>query len=488
MINSEKSFNVHDYIDIFLNRKWFFLIPLIVVLFGTALYAFLTPKLYRSSTLVLVSAQKIPTELVKATVTSTVEERLASITQEILSRTRLERVVVEFNLYPDQLKSKPMESVVDLMRRDIQIDIPKKDKENYFTISYLGKDPKVVAQVTNKLASLFIEENLKIRAQQAQGTSEFLKSEMDLKKELVGRSQQEITNFKRRYINELPENRDANLKVLDQLQLNSQKIGENIRAAEDRKLIIENQLAGLAFPMTSTGLHSDSTREIAISSPVAAPSPQLVQLNRLKMNLEELRGKYTESHPDIIITKKKIEDLEKRVAGMESQSKDPSSNNFNVFQADRKKQLVQIDKDINRLKKEDEKMRALIASYQARIENTPIRELNMSAMNREFNNLNESYQTLVKKSADAQQAENLERRQKGEQFRIVDAARVPVKPYKPDIPKVLLIGLILGVGVGSGLTFIREQMDHSFRDSEDLEVTLGLQVLANIPKVDKKAA
>jgi polysaccharide chain length determinant protein (PEP-CTERM system associated) len=488
MINSQKSFNIHDYIDVFLNRKWFFFIPLVLVLFSTALYAFLTPKLYKSSTLVLVSPQKIPPDLVKATVTSTVEERLSSITQEILSRTRLELVVKEFNLYADKVNSMPMESVVELMRRDIEIDVPKREKETYFTISYFGKDPKVVSQVTNKLASLFIEENLKIRAQQSQGTSEFLKSEVNAKKVLVGRAVQEITDYKRRYINELPENRDANLKVLDQLQLSSQKTGEAIRAAEDRKLIIENQLAGLAFPMTSTGLHTDPTKETAISSPVTAPSPQMVQLNRLKMNLEELRGKYTESHPDIMITKKKIDDLEKKVASVETQAKDPSSEHFNVFQADRKKQLAQIDKEINRLKKEDEKVRAMIAVYQGRIENTPIRDLNMSSMNREFSNLNESYQTLLKKSAEAQQAENLERRQKGEQFRIADPARVPEKPYKPDIPKVLLIGLVLGIGVGLGLTYIREQMDRSFRDSDDLEVTLGLRVLANIPKVDKKAA
>lgn len=417
------------------------------------------------------------------------EDRLESISQEILSRTRLEKVIAEFKLYPERVKSKPMESIVGLMRKDIEIEFPKKEKEkNYFTISYIGKDPRLVAQVTNKLASLFIEENMKIREQQAQGTTDFLAAEVAAQKEKVAKAQQEITNFKKRYISELPENRDANLKVLEQLQLNSQKIGEAVRAAEDRKLIIENQLAGLAFPMTSTVLHSGSTRDVAISSPVTALSPQMNQLNQLKMNLEELRGKYTESHPDIIMTKKKIEDLEKRVAGMETQAKDPASDQFNVFQADRKKQLAMIDKEISRLKKEDERGRAMIAAYQARIENAPIRELGLSAMTRDFSNLNETYQVLTKKNTEAQQAENLEMRQKGEQFRIVDLARVPEKPFKPDRRKAVLIGLLLSIGAGLGMTFVREQMDRSFRDSEDLEVTLGLRVLANIPKVDKKAA
>jgi len=489
MINSQKSFNFYDYIDIFRKRIWYFIIPLVLVIMGTALYVLMAPKWYRSSTLVLVFPQKISQDYVKTTVTSTVEDRLASITQEILSRTRLEKIITEFNLYPNRVKSTPMETVVELMRKDIEIEFPKTEKEkNSFTISYIGKDPRLVVQVTTKLASMFIEENTKRREQQAQGTTEFLGAELKTQKEKVEKAQQAITIYKSRYINELPENRDANLKVFEQLQLNSQKIGEAVRAAEDRKLIIENQLAGLAFPMTSTVLHSGSTREVALPSPGAAPSPQRVQLNQLKMNLEEMRGKYTESHPDIIMTKKKIEDLEKRVAGMETQSKDPASDQFNVFQADRKKQLAMIDKEISRLKKEDEHGRAMIGAYQARIENAPIRELGLSAMTRDFSNLNETYQVLTKKNTEAQQAENLEMRQKGEQFRIVDPARVPEKPFKPDKSKALLIGLLLSIGAGLGMTFIREQMDRSFRDSEDLEVTLGLRVLANIPKVDKKAA
>ena len=489
MINSQKSFNFYDYIDIFRKRIWYFIIPLVLVITGTALYVLTAPKWYRSSTLVLVFPQKISEDYVKTTVTSTVEDRLASITQEILSRTRLEKIITEFNLYPNRVKSASMESVVELMRKDIEIDFPKTEKEkNSFTISYIGKDPRLVVQVTTKLASMFIEENTKRREQQAQGTTEFLGAELKTQKEKVEKAQQAITIYKSRYINELPENRDANLKVFEQLQLNSQKIGEAVRAAEDRKLIIENQLAGLAFTGTGASLHSDSTRELAISSPGIAPSPQVVQLNRLKLDLEELRGKYTESHPDIIATKKKIEDLEKRIARMETQAKDPASDQFNVFQSDRKKQLAMIDKEIIRLKKEDERVRAMIATTQARIENAPVRDLALSGVSREFNNLNETYQTLLKKSAEAQQAENLERRQKGEQFRVLDPARVPVKPYTPNIPKALLIGLVLGIGSGLGMTFIREQMDRSFRDSEDLEVTLGLRVLANIPKVDKKAA
>ncbi|MEW6184390.1 MAG: XrtA system polysaccharide chain length determinant [Thermodesulfobacteriota bacterium] len=491
MINSQTSFNIHSYLDIFLKRIWYFLIPLTLVIAGTVFYLMTTPKYFRSETLVLVSSQKIPEDYVKATVTSTVAERLQSIAQEILSRTRLEQVITEFNLYPEMVRSMPMEAVVEAMRGYIKVDVPDNPRErNHFTISYEGKDPKMVAAVTNKLASLFVDENLRIREQQSQGTTEFLASEVKTNKEKVDQAQQKIIEFKKRHINELPENRDANLKILEQLNLQSQKINESIKSAEDRKLIIQNQLAAMSFPGETAS--TAGSQRTGASSPLTGKTPTSTQLTQLRNHLENLQVAYTDNHPDIIRTKKKIADLEKKVTeelanAKKSPGGDLSRDPYNSIQEERKAQLPLIEKEISRLKKEDEKVRAMMASYQARIESTPVRELTLSTMVGDFNNLNETYQDLLKKNISAQQAENLERRQKGEQFRIIDPARIPERPFKPDTRKVLLIGLILGFGSGLGLVFVREQLDRSFRDAEDLEATLGVRVLANIPKIGKEA-
>ena len=169
MINTEKSFDVHDYIEIFLRRVWYIVIPFIVVLAAATLYAFYLPKMYQATTLILVTPQKVPEAFVRSTATSRIEDRLQSIGQEIMSRTRLEQVIQEFKLYSEEAKSLSLEEIVESMRKNIQVEI--RGKEGYFTISYIGKDPKTVTMVTNKLASLFIEENLKLREQQAQGTS-----------------------------------------------------------------------------------------------------------------------------------------------------------------------------------------------------------------------------------------------------------------------------------------------------------------------------
>jgi uncharacterized protein involved in exopolysaccharide biosynthesis len=151
-------------------------------------------------------------------------------------------------------------------------------------------------------------------------------------------------------------------------------------------------------------------------------------------------------------------------------------------------QLIATELEISRLKEEEEKVKGQIMKYRERIENTPMRELAMTNLTRDYQNTKDLYQTLSKKSEEAQQAENLERRQKGEQFKVIDPGRIPEKPFRPDIPKILLFGILIGLGSGFGLAFFREQMDRSFRDAEDLETTMGFKVLANIPTIQKEAA
>jgi uncharacterized protein involved in exopolysaccharide biosynthesis len=150
--------------------------------------------------------------------------------------------------------------------------------------------------------------------------------------------------------------------------------------------------------------------------------------------------------------------------------------------------MIAIDMEMKRLQGDEATTRAQIAKYLERIENTPSRELTMNLLTRDYQNTKEDYESLLRKREEAHQAENLERHQKGEQFRVIDPARVPEKPFKPDIPKTLFYGLMMGLGCGFGMAFLREQMDHSFRDAEDLETTLGLKVLANVPRVEKMAA
>jgi uncharacterized protein involved in exopolysaccharide biosynthesis len=205
-----------------------------------------------------------------------------------------------------------------------------------------------------------------------------------------------------------------------------------------------------------------------------------VQIEDLKKQLADLQSRYTERHPDIVRTKKRIADLERNKETM-SVKNDPRYRELDHSLAD-------TDAQIRRLRDEGQRLHAQIGQYRARIESTTQREQEMSSILQEYNNTRLVYDSLIKKSEEAQQAENLERRQKGEQFRVIDPARTPEKPVQPDIPKVLLIGLFAGLGCGLGGIIVREQLDRSFRDPEDAEITLGFKVLANIPKIGSKAA
>jgi polysaccharide chain length determinant protein (PEP-CTERM system associated) len=507
MLNTEKSFNIHDYIEISLRRIWYVIIPSVLILAGAVFYAHQSPKLYRASTLILVTPQKVPVDYVRPTVTSRIEDRLQSIGQEIMSRTRLEQVISEFKLYKEEAKSLSPEEVVELMRKDIQVEI--RGREGYFTISYIGKDPRIVTLVTNKLASLFIEENLKLREQQAQGTSEFLSIELNATKTKLEEQEKTTTYFKRQFMNELPEQREANLKVLEQLQNEYQRVSDNLRGTQDRKLVIQKQLNEIRLQLASTPSPEPLKREDPLSTTPSQPltrlnlkSPYDQQLGQLRGYLADLQTKYTEKHPDIVMTKKKIADLEQKIAASREEVGEtkvdektiPSPQmtgtnlDFNPFYKEMESQSAATELEIKKLKEEESRIKAKLSDYRARIENTPVRELAMANLTRDYQNTKENYNSLLKKSQEAQQAENLERRQKGEQFKVIDPARIPEKPFKPDIPKILLFGLLLGMGSGFGIAFFREQMDRSFRDAEDLETTLGFKVLANIPKIEKKAA
>ncbi len=466
MINPGKPFSLHDYKETFLRRVWFFIIPFVIILAGTGLYVYIVPKEYKATTLIQVTPQKVPTDYVRPTVTSGIEERVQSIGLEIMSRTRLEQIIKELNLYPEEVKSSNMEGLVAMMQKNIEVQI-KGRGGGYFNISYIGTDPQIVTQVTNKLASLFIEENLNLREQRVQGTSEFLSLELKATKAKLEEQEKIITDFKRRFFGELPEQRDANLRVLDGLQA---------QLAEIQALIADQPLLKLA---------------------------------QLKNNLEDLQMKYTEKHPDVLILKKRIAEMEKEVEQAKlrrEKEKKREGQQVLTFPAKMTRpkeksgvkgsrldpwlkeddRILTNNKEMERLKKEEAKIKGQISRYQDRVEESFNREQEMAILTRDYQNTKEAYSSLLKKSQEAQQAENLERMQKGEQYKIIDPARVPEKPYRPDVPKVLLIGLFLAFACGGAAAFFREQTDRSFRDAEDLQVTFGFKVLANIPRIQKQ--
>jgi len=485
MINPAKNFTLDEYLEILRRRMWYIIIPFILISAGASIYTIIAPREYKASTLVMVSPQSVPENLVQATVTSKIGERLQSIEQEVTSRTRLETIITEFRLYEKKHKDLSKEEIIELMRKNIKVELPTKqdEKGGYFSISFINDNPNIAAAVTNRLSSIFIEENLKIREQQATGTTEFLTNELAAAKAKLDQMEKSVTDYKRRYMGGLPEQRDTNLKMLTEMQAQQQRISESLRAAQDRKLYINKQLNDLEKPMSMTvpmGTGKDNQYLNNSSMAVNAGGSYETKKETLRRELEDLRTKYTENHPDVIATKKKLADLEKNKGAFDIKT-DPRYKEL-------QNQLTATTLEINRLNAEDASISAQVNKYVGRIEQTPAREQDMAGLLREYESTKAAYETLLNKSQGAQQAENLEKRQKGERFKVIDPAKVPEKPFSPDIPKILLIGLFAGLAGGLALAFIREQLDRSFHDAADVELSLGIKVLATIPKIEEKAS
>lgn len=518
MIHTGKIFSIENYLKIGARRKWYIIVPFTLsVIISIGVYKYL-PKVYKSTTVILVQAQKVPESYVRPTLTESVAERLNTISQEILSRTSLERVINEFNLYSSPVNNLRMEEIVEIMRKKIEVRV---QRQNIFSISFEGTDPRTVMGVTNKLASMFIEENLKIRESRVEGTADFIIKELEAAESNLKKKEDAVRRYKEKNMGQLPGQLEANLRILERLQQQVKTTSDNLSAAEDRVILLQNQIEQVmdresgkgTFPttlFTRRGLVGGE----AVQLEPGPGQPLAAQLSALKRDLANAQSHYTESHPDVVDLKRKIASLEPKVkkeeeererrrrelrerqeetaAGNNSQGPstllDPAAERL-VTQY--RAQFRETQLEAKRLKEEIGNLKEQIALYQRRIEETPKREQEMIQLSRDYDLLRTNYQSLLDKKYQSQMAENLERKQQGEQFRILDPARLPEKPSKPDRNAVLAMGAFLGLAIGLGLAWFRESMDRSFYEVADLEGYLNLPVLTtilNLNEEEKKAA
>lgn len=483
---AQRQAQFEDIIEIIFRRKWFIIVPFFLSVMGTILALIFIPPLYKSTTLILVEPQKVPEDYVKPTVTVDINDRVNTITQQVMSRTRLESIIKEFDLYKESKDRLTSDEVVDLMRGNIEVAVKGGDTRNRdlssFTISFIGNEPETVMHVTGRLASLFIEENLKVREQQAEGTTEFLNAQLQGLKTVLEDQEGQIKVYKEKFMGELPSQLEANLRTLDRLQLELQATHDALRSAEDRKTTIEKQIAEVSpdFIVERGG------------GGVNVVDPRRTRLLTLQTELSQMSTAYTDKYPDIIRLKNEIMELEKELQGEKVPEKGPKapaaavrppSPGDNPLYITLYNQLMEAYSETKNLKEKQREISKVIVVFQGRVERIPAREQQMAALVRDYENTKANYQSLLNKKLDAQLAENLEKRQKGEQFKVLDPANLPLKPFKPDHRQIILLGLGIGAGCGAGLVFLLEYIDASFRKDEDVYAVLGLPVLASVPKI-----
>jgi uncharacterized protein involved in exopolysaccharide biosynthesis len=433
-----------EYATIFWRRKLWFFLPFLSAIAIAVGLVFYIPKSYKSTTLILVEEQKIPEEIVRSSVSEPIAGRLSTLRQQILSRSFLQEIIDRFGLFKDF--EGPVEEKIEAMQKSIDIKTMGGDRMNAFSISFIGSSPVVTMNVTNELASLLIKENFKIREQMVEGTREFIDGELESLKRILEQQEAGISRFKQAFSGELPAQVDASLRTLDRLQITLQQTKMAIKDAE-------------GF------------------------DPLAQEWAEQKQKMANLQRRYKENHPDILVMKKEIRELEERILARNSTS---SSANKRIdigsesLLSPSLQRGLSNSSELEELKSRAVRIEAQIRDFERRIENVPKREQDLAVLLRDYDNTQKNYQDLLDKKLTAKISENLEKRQKGERFRILDPANFPEKPYKPDPIKILAFGSFLGILAGIGLVILRETTDASIRKPEELEKLFPFPVLASI--------
>lgn len=484
----QASIDINYYLGIVLRYRWFIIVPFCLALIAGMVISIVMPKVYSANTLILIQSQKVPEEFVQSLVSGEIESRINTISQQILSRTNLEKIIEQFKLFSEPKHSGMfMEDKIEDLRERINVEIlgdkKRPNAADAFSITFKGNDPEKVMNITNTLAESFIEENLKNREEEALGTNEFLEDQLQGMRVQLADLEKKLEAFRTQNMGGLPEQLDSNLRVLDRLQTELNVKNESIRDARNRLVALDTQVAEAnVIHQAISGYGSGE------SSPAAASDPY-TNLQNMKQRLVELSGRYTESHPDIVRLQSKIKRLEKELEANPPQASGDGAGTRPIHpdllqrQSLLKQQRRETELEIESLKNETILLAQAISRYQRLVDETPKKEHELSALKRDYENIKLSYNSLLDRKIQAQISVNLEKNKKGEQFRIIDRAKLPNKPSEPDMRKVFLMTIAAGLGTGGGFIFLFIFLNNAVTKSSEIELDLGLPVLATIPAI-----
>jgi polysaccharide chain length determinant protein (PEP-CTERM system associated) len=477
-----KKYSPEDILHIAWQRKWLIVLPAIVIGLAAVMYTRMLPDYYRSETTILIVPTRVPESYVRSTVTSRIEDRLPSLREQILTRDRLEQTIVDFELFQDERATSSMEALVQRMRGNIKVDIVRGDA---FSVSYISKSPRAAMLVAERLASQFIEENVREREVLAEGTNAFLETQLVEARSRLEQHEQKLAEYRRRFTGELPSQLDSNMQILNNLTIQAQALGNEIERDRDRRMALERSLTDI----TDMAPTADPGRTTVAEGPSIQD-----RLDAARSSLAELRTRLTAEHPDIAAARRLVSDLERQaVTRAAEEPRGPSAAPVAPAPAAaltpaRQRRIQELteereslDRQIARKQQEVERVRTVVASYQARVEVTPARESELIALTRDYDTLQKVYASLLAKKEDSALAANLERRQIGEQFKVLEPARVPRQPFSPNRLQLNLLGILGGLAVGLGLAGLLEYRDATLKNEEDVRSCLSLPVLAAIP-------
>lgn len=485
-----KQYSFDTLLQIARRRKWLIVFPAIAVGALASLIVTFLPDQWRSETLILVVPQRVPESYVKSTVTSRIEDRLQAISQQILSRTRLEQIIGDFDLYArERAKKELMEDIVEKMRtRDIGIEIIKGDA---FRVSYTASDPRLAMRVTERLGSLFIDESLRDREVLADGTTEFLATQLDEAQRKLIANENKLLEYQRTHDGELPSQMSSNLQAMHNAEMALQSLSQSLNRDRERRIALERTVAQV------------------INTPDQKPAPEKPkgtsitmedELETAKQALLALELKLRPEHPDVKKQRRVVDELQKRVdtlqlAGELSAAPKDAATAEAAMDPEKRKRLMELRNDIDSVDREiagkaaeEARLQGMITMYQSRIQSAPIREAELATITRDYETLQQSYRGLLQKKEESQISANLEKRQIGEQFKILDPARMPEKPASPNRPLFYTLAVLGAIAIGLASAGVAEYFDRTLQTESDVLAALNLKVLATVPYIRDSVA
>lgn len=482
--------SVNQVLAVATRRRWWVLSTFGFVTLMTIVVSYLIPAKYKSEAAILVEQQQVPERYVTPTSTSDLIQALQPMTQEILSRSRLLQLISEFDLYPAESKNLGPDELVETMRKSIEIEPlmanPERRSANAFKISYVGRSPAVARDVVSRLTSMFIVENLKTREKQAQGTTTFLEDQLATARTDLQRQEQRLRDFKLGHLGELPQEQQGNLQILSGLQSQLQSTMSALGRAHEQQVYLESLLAQYRSLSPKVGADPNATGPARIS----AVEKQLTDLRTMRAALV---SHYTPDHPDVVTINRQIAQTEALLETLRKNQKatpDEPATNASAIQisasddpavAQIKSQLKANQVEIANNMAAQKQLEARIAEYQHRLNQTPVREQELSDILRDYTMAQQNYADLESKKTQSALATSLVQNQQGEQFRIVDPASLPSRPYSPDRRKLGLIGAGLGLFLGVALALGLEMKDTSFHTEKEVSQLLPLPFVLGVP-------
>jgi polysaccharide chain length determinant protein (PEP-CTERM system associated) len=482
---------LEDYLRVLRRRWWMVAVPAVV--FAVAAYGIsqFIPNRFTSTTLLLVEQPRVPDDFVRSVVSEDLNSRLAIIKEQIMSRTRLQPLIERLGLYKDEVGRVPMEDLIERMRRDIAVKaIRPAEVATHLpgiTISFTADRARLAQQVCTEITSMLISENLRSREQSAEGTTDFIKTELEDAKRKLEEQEARLADFKLHHLGQLPGQEQSNMTMMTTMNSQLDAITQNLaRQQQDR-----TYLEGLLADQVQTWKDQQAARATG-----ATPEVTDQQIAAAQGQLTVLQTRYTDEHPDVVKLKGQIarlkhlkEEHEKAVAAAGNTgstaggSKTPEPASVQQL----RNQLYVISENIKQLTAQQASVSRQLRDYQSKVQLSPTIEEEYKKVTRDYDIAQKFYDSLLAKKSMSEMATNLERRQQGEQFRVMDPANLPEKPAYPNRRAIAAAGFGGGIIAGLALIFLLEMLNKSIRSEADAEHYLKMPVLAVMPWSDEQS-